>query len=68
MGWDYTKLKVKIVELKITQTEFREKVGFSPTVLAKINHGEKIDMDILWRICKFLGCDIGDIVSIEEVH
>lgn len=66
MKWDYTKLKVKILQSHLTQTEFREKIGFSTTVLAKINHGDKIDMSILWKMCRFFNCDIGDIVSIKE--
>ena len=68
MAWDYTKLKIEIVKRKMSQTEFRERVGFSSTVLAKINRGEKIDMDILWKICKFLNCDIGDVVTFVEVN
>lgn len=68
MRWDYTKLKIKIIEMNLTQTEFREKIGFSSTVLAKINHGEKIDMSILWKMCQFFCCDIGDIVSFKSVE
>lgn len=64
--WDYTKLKIKIIELKMTKTQFRISVGFSTVILAKINQGKKIDMDILWKICRYLNCDIGDIVNIVE--
>ena len=67
MAWDYTKLKMEIVKLKMTETQFREAVGFSTAILAKINRGKKIDMDILWKICNYLNCDIGDIVTIAEV-
>lgn len=66
MVWDYTKLKIKIIELKMTETQFRNSVGFSTVILAKINQGKKIDMDILWKICRYLNCDIGDIVNIVE--
>ena len=66
MVWDYTKLKIKIIELKMTETQFRISVGFSTVILAKINQGKKIDMDILWKICRYLNCDIGDIVNIVE--
>ncbi len=67
MKWDYTKLKMAIVKLKMTETQFRETVGFSTVILAKINSGKKIDMDILWKICNYLKCDIGDIVNVVEV-
>lgn len=61
--WDYTKLKIKILEAGMKETEFRLAVGFSSVVLAKINKKQKIDMDILSKMCKFFNCDIGDLVS-----
>lgn len=64
MTWDYTKLKIEIVKRNMTETQFREAVGFSTVILSKINKGKKIDMDILWKICNFLNCDIGDIVTV----
>lgn len=67
MYWDYTKLKMEIVRLKMTETQFREAVGFSTVILAKINQGKKIDMDILWKICNYLSCDVGDVVTRVEV-
>ncbi len=65
--WDYTKLKIKILEAGMKETEFRLAVGFSSVVLAKINKKQKIDMDILKKMCKFFSCDIGDLVSYKEV-
>lgn len=68
MSWDYTKLRVKIVEHNMTATQLRQTVGFSTVVLSKINRGKKIDMDILGKICQFFNCDIGDIVTIKGVE
>lgn len=65
--WDYTKLRIKIMTAGMTQTEFRNKIGFSSVVLAKINKKQKVDMDVLQKICTYFNCDIGDIVSFKGV-
>ena len=41
MTWDYTKLKIEIVKRNMTETQFREAVGFSTVILSKINKGKK---------------------------
>lgn len=47
MTWDYTKLKIEIVKRNMTETQFREAVGFSTVILSKINKGKKL----IWIFC-----------------
>ena len=34
--------------------------------MAKMSKGENVSMDILQKICDYLDCNIGDIVSFEK--
>jgi DNA-binding Xre family transcriptional regulator len=36
----------------------------SPTSMAKLGKGENVNVDILLKICKALGCDISDIMEV----
>ena len=40
-------------------------VGEGTDMMAKMGKGEKVSMDVLERICRYLNCDLGDIASFE---
>lgn len=61
----YNKLWKLLVDKKMNKQTLREKSGVTTTVMAKLGKSEPVHMEALIKICKVLGCDIGDIVEIS---
>ena len=45
-----------------------EKVGLSSSTVAKMGKGENVSMDVLQKICDYLDCNIGDVMSFEKIE
>ena len=43
-----------------------EELNISSATIAKMGKGEQVSMDVLERICTYLDCNIGDIMSFEK--
>ena len=43
--------------------DLAETLNLSSATVAKMGKGENVSMDVLERICRYIHCDIGDIVS-----
>jgi DNA-binding Xre family transcriptional regulator len=43
-----------------------DELNISSATVAKMGKGESVSLNVIIRICQFLGCNIGDIVSLEE--
>ena len=63
----YNKLWKILVDKKLSKAELRKAIGAAPNTLTKLRRDEEVSMSILIRICEYLNCDIGDIVSLEDV-
>jgi len=33
--------------------------------MTKLRHSEPVSLEILWKVCAYLGCNIGDIAEFE---
>lgn len=66
MATSYKKLWKVLIDRDMKKKDLVEKAGVSWTAMAKMSKGQNVSMDILMRICKTLGCNIGDIVEFEE--
>ena len=64
MPVDYKKLWILLIEKGITKPQLRNMANLSPATLTKLNKNEYVSMEVLARICKALGCSIGDIVDV----
>ena len=62
---DYTPLYKTLIDKKITKTKLREEIGFSSATLAKISKNEYISLRIIDSICKYLECEIQDVIKIN---
>ena len=65
--FSYAKLWKLMIDKKINKTQLREKTQISTNVVAKMGKNEPVSMETLGKICCALGCEIGDIVEINEV-
>ena len=63
----YNKLWKLLVDKKMSKCDLRKAIGAAPNTLTKLRRDEEVSMSILIRICEYLNCDIGDIVSLEDV-
>jgi len=64
----YNKLWKILVDKKLSKADLRRAIGAAPNTLTKLRRDEEVSMTILIRICEHLDCDIGDIVSLENVE
>ncbi len=62
----YNKLWHVMLDKNLKRTDLCEKAGISSSTLAKLGKNEIVALDVLERICDYLNCDIGDILSFRE--
>jgi DNA-binding Xre family transcriptional regulator len=46
------------------KTDLQVATGLSWASITKMSKGETVSMDVLIKVCKTLGCDIGDIMEL----
>ncbi|MBP8893093.1 MAG: helix-turn-helix transcriptional regulator [Saprospiraceae bacterium] len=63
MAFSYNKLWKLLIDKKINKVTLRDAVSITPTTLSRLSKGQNVSMDVLGRICKYLDCNIGDIVD-----
>ncbi len=63
MPVSYDKLWKLLIDKKMNRTDLKGKAGVSFNVLAKMSRNEFVSMDSLYKICKVLSCDIGDVME-----
>ena len=64
MTLSYNKLWKLLIDKGMTKTEMRLKADISTTTLAKLGKNETVSMEVLLKICKVLGCNVGDIIDV----
>lgn len=64
MGLSYNKLWKLLIDKNINKTQLHQKTGVSKSTITKLAKGENVNTEVLVKICKFLKCNIGDIVDI----
>ena len=66
---DYKKLWKLMIDKDIKKkTDLIPLAGISTNILAKLNKGYYVSMEIIQKVCKALNCDVGDICVINEVQ
>ena len=64
MAVSYKKLWKILIDKDMKKQDLQKSAGVSWGVITKLSKGETVRMDVLIRICKCLGCDIGDIMEL----
>lgn len=62
----YNRLWHLMLDKNYKKTDLCDKAGISSSTLAKLGKNEVVSMEVLERICDFLNCDIGDVMSFRE--
>lgn len=60
----YKKLWKLLIDKDMTRTDLRGAIGASTSTFAKLSRGELISGNIMMKICRELGCNIGDMMDV----
>lgn len=63
MQVSYKKLWKLLIDKDMTQTELHRESGISSGSMTKLRKGQSVSLDVLWKICSVLDCNIGDVVE-----
>ena len=66
MSISYKGLWEQLKAKNMRKKDLAENLNISSATLAKMGKGESVSMDVMARICDYLGCDIGDVMSFEN--
>lgn len=60
----YDNLWKLLIDKRMNKSELAKKTRISTSTIAKMSRGEPVALTVLVRICDYLNCDIGDLVSV----
>lgn len=66
MTISYNGLWKLLIDKNLQRKDLEEALNISPSTIAKMGRGETVSMSVLVRICEYLDCDFGDIVSLSR--
>lgn len=64
MAVRYNKLWKKLIDKKMSKTQFRMAAEISSATLAKLSKEEPVSMEVMLRICKIFECDISELMEV----
>ena len=59
----YNMLWKKLIDLGINKKDLKEAIGIGSTTMTKLTKNELVSMEVMMKICLFLNCDIGDVMT-----
>lgn len=62
----YNGLWKLLIDKNLQRKDLEKELKISPSTIAKMGRSEFVAMAVLLRICEYLDCNIGDIVSFEK--
>ena len=62
----YNGLWKLLIDKNMQRKDLEAALKISPNTIAKMGRGEPVAMTVLLRICEYLDCNIGDIVSFNK--
>ncbi|ASK61595.1 helix-turn-helix domain-containing protein [Virgibacillus dakarensis] len=61
----YDKLWKLLIDKKMNKTDLKEQAAITYNILARLGKQQPVSMESLYKICKCLHCNIGDIMEFE---
>lgn len=59
----YKKLWKLLIDKDLKKKDLQSKAGVSWATITKMSKGETVSTEVLMKICKYLQCDVGDIME-----
>ena len=66
MAISYNGLWQLMIDKNLQKKNLIEDLNISLATIAKMGKGESVSVDVLERICEYMNCNIGDIMSFEK--
>lgn len=66
MTISYNGLWKILIDKNLQRKDLEKALQISPSTIAKMGRGELVAMSVLLRICEYLDCNIGDVVSFQK--
>jgi DNA-binding Xre family transcriptional regulator len=64
MPVSYKKLWKILIDKDMKKQDLQKATGISWSVITKLSKSETVSMEVLIKICRYLGCDIGDVMEL----
>ncbi|WP_411954761.1 helix-turn-helix domain-containing protein [Alkalibacillus sp. S2W] len=61
----YDKLWKLLIDRKMNKTDLKDQAGITYNVIARLGKGESVSLESLYKICKCLECNIGNIMEFK---
>lgn len=68
MAVSYNGLWKKLIDKGMKRSELITEAKISGNILAKLGKNEYVSMESLEKICHCLNCDVGDILSLNNLE
>lgn len=68
MSISYNGLWKLLIDRNLQRKKLIEELNISSSTLAKMSKGEPVSLVVLERICEYLNCDIGDVMSFQIIE
>lgn len=63
MGVSYNRFWKLLIDEKMSVSNLRKLAEIAPNTMTKLRRDEAVNLAILGRICRVLGCDFSDIME-----
>lgn len=64
MAISYNKLWKLMIDENLNKTKLRTEAGITSNAMAKLGKNESVQVEVLTKICNYLGCTMDDILEI----
>ena len=64
MEVSYKKLWNILIDKDMIKKDLQAAAGISWASVTKLSKGETVSMEVLMKVCKALGCNIGDVMDL----
>ena len=61
----YDKLWKLLIDKKMNKTDLKDQAGITYNIIARPGKREPVSMESLYKICRCLECNIGDIMEFK---
>ena len=66
MSVSYNGLWKMLIDKNMYKKDLAAELNISSATMAKMGKGENVSLEVLQKICEYMECDIGDIMSFEK--
>ena len=66
MNISYNGLWKILIDKNLQRKDLKQELKISSSTFAKMSRGEAVSTDVLMRLCEYLDCNVGDIMSFER--